>query len=291
MRISSQFSHLVARPDAEVTQIKSQLGAIEWSVDKSTHRCVVLLTGEGRVVLDNGDLPFNAPCLIWLPSKTAERLVLNAGSRGMSLSVTEIGIAQAVSVGPVASQIRTILSEPLVKPRIDLALVKRIAQSMQTISEEIESDEGGAQESVKHLLALMFIRIWRLSGPAQREAQPLPRTIALQFLQSVELHLRDHWSVGQYAAEIGVTPDRLNATMRRITGRPPMALIHARIILEAEALLDSSTLQISEIAEELGFSDPGYFSRFYKRITGQSPNHKRRELSLETSRPSYAAWP
>ena len=84
-------------------------------------------------------------------------------------------------------------------------------------------------ESVQHLLALMFIRIRRLSGPAQRVAQPLPRTIALYFLQSVELHLREHWSVAQYAAEIGVTPERLNATMRRTTGRPLMALIHTRL--------------------------------------------------------------
>ncbi|WP_339820639.1 helix-turn-helix domain-containing protein [Sulfitobacter dubius] len=151
--------------------------------------------------------------------------------------------------------------------------------------------ESCRMESVQHLLALMFIRIRRLSGPAQRVAQPLPRTIAQYFFQSVELHLRDHWSVAQYAAEIGVTPERLNATMRRTTGRPLMAIIHARIILEAEALLDASTLQIFEIAEELGFTDPAYFSRFFKRITGQSPNHNRRELKLEISRPSCASWP
>lgn len=119
--------------------------------------------------------------------------------------------------------------------------------------------------------ALMFIRIRRLSGPALRVAQPLPRTIALYFLQSVELHLRDHWSVAQYAAEIGVTPERLNATMRRTKGRPLMALIHARIILEAEALLDASTLQIFEIAEELGFTDPAYFSLFLSASRGNLP--------------------
>ena len=60
---------------------------------------------------------------------------------------------------------------------------------------------------------------------------------------------------------------------------------------EAEALLEDSSLQIAEIANELGFSDPAYFSRFYKRLSGRSPNRQRREVVRTTGRGSFAAWP
>ena len=79
--------------------------------------------------------------------------------------------------------------------------------------------------------------------------------------------------------------------MRRITGRSPLELIHARIIHEADALLDDSTLQFAEIAGELGFSNPAYFSRFYKRLTGHPPNRQRREPRAGAGRSSFVAWP
>ncbi|SNR66538.1 helix-turn-helix domain-containing protein [Puniceibacterium sediminis] len=291
MPISARMHDLKSPPDTEVTQIRSQLTSGGWSFRDKRHRGFILQAGQGRVALAGGDLSFVAPCLVWLPAGAGQRFMLDAGSRGVALGVTEVGIAQAINIGPLTSQIRAVLLEPMIKARIDLKQAKQLSEALEKIAEEIDSEEGGAQEAVQHLLALFFIAIWRMSGPVKRGSQPLPRTIALQFLQAVELHLRDHWTVARYAAEIGVTPDRLNATLRRSTGRPPLALIHARIIHEADALLDDSSLQIAEIADDLGFSDPAYFSRFYKRLTGQSPNHQRRDIQSRKSRPSYAAWP
>lgn len=126
--------------------------------------------------------------------------------------------------------------EPQIKTRIEMAQVKQLSDALDAIAKENSSEDRGAQQSVQHLLALFFISIWRLSGPIRHEAQPLPRTIVIKFLQAVEIHLRDHWTVARYAQEIGVTPDRLNAALRRSTGQSPLALIHTRIIHEADAL-------------------------------------------------------
>ncbi len=64
--------------------------------------------------------------------------------------------------------------------------------------------------------------------------------------------------------------------MRRTTGRSPLAIVHARIRAEADTLLDNSSLQIAEIAEALGFGDPAYFSRFFRRRCGEAPSTWRR---------------
>ena len=284
-------SDLRALPDTEVMPVASELTNGEWTFRDGRHRGFVLEAGRGGVKMSDGEVPFASPCLIWLPAGTTVKLALDAGSRGMSLAVTEVGLARAIPLGPVAAQMRGALVQPMLHARLETRQARRLAETLGAIAEEGRNDWPGAQESIRHLLALFFIAAWRVSGPVLREAQPLPRTIVQRFLHAVELHLRDHWTIARYAVEAGVTPDRLNATVRRTTGRSPLALVHARIIHEADTLLDDSSLQIAEIAEELGFSDPAYFSRFYKRLTGHSPNRQRREISRRTDRASFAAWP
>ena len=280
-----------AQPDAEVSLVRGELTSGEWTFRDARHRGFVLESGRGRVRLADGEIAFAAPCLLWLPAGAQARLLLEAGSRGISLAVNEVGIAGAITSGPFAGQMRATLGQPLIHQRLETRQARRLYDALEAIGEEAALDLPAGQEARRHLLALFFIATWRLSGPMMRETRPLPRTIAQRFLHAVDLHFRDHWTIARYADEVGVSPDRLNATVRRTTGRSPLALIHGRLMREAEALLDDSSLQISEIAEELGFSDPAYFSRFYKRLSGHSPNMQRRDLARRHGAPSFAAWP
>lgn len=291
MLISASQPDHRSLPDTEVSPVKGELTSGEWTFRDARHRGFVLQSGRGRVRVSDGEIQFTSPCLLWLAGGAHVRLLLEAGSRGMSLAVSEVGLARAIPVGPVAGQMRAALGQPMIHARLEMRQARRLADTLAAIAEEARDDLPAAQESVRHLLALFLIATWRLSGPVLRETKPLPRTIVQRFLHAVELHLRDHWTIARYAAEVGVTADRLNITVRRTTGRSPLAIVHARLIHEADALLDDSSMQIAEIAEELGFADPAYFSRFYKRLTGRSPNRQRREILGRIDRRSYAAWP
>jgi len=57
----------------------------------------------------------------------------------------------------------------------------------------------------------------------------------------------------------------------------------SRLILEAQRKLQYSTLSVKELAYELGFNDPGYFSRLFKKNTGKSVSRYRADL-LDLSR-------
>lgn len=291
MRLSEREAEQGVPPDAEVSLVRGELTSGEWTFRDARHRGFVLESGRGRVRMPDGEIAFAAPCLVWLPAGEQTRLLLDAGSRGISLAVNEVGLASAITAGPFAGQMRAALGQPLIHQWLEMRQAKRLSGTLETIGDEAGQELPGGQEARRHLLALFFISIWRLSGPVLREANPLPRTIVQRFLHAVDLHFRDHWTIARYAQEVGVSPDRLNATVRRTTGRSPLALIHGRLMHEAEALLDDSSLQIAEIAEELGFSDPAYFSRFYKRLSGHSPNLQRREVIRRVSGETFAAWP
>jgi AraC family transcriptional activator of pobA len=98
-----------------------------------------------------------------------------------------------------------------------------------------------------------------------------------QFTQLLEAHYLTTTSVADYATMLHVTTNHLIETVRRCVGLPPGKIIHERLLLEAKRLLRYSDLPVTEIATELSFEDPSYFSRFFKKHTGLSPSEFREQ--------------
>ncbi|WP_421682787.1 helix-turn-helix domain-containing protein [Stutzerimonas urumqiensis] len=114
---------------------------------------------------------------------------------------------------------------------------------------------------------------------ARRGERPLARGDAhfQAFTRLVEAYFREQMTVEQYAHRLGITPAYLNGLTRRLAGQSAQALVHRRVLLEAQRLLIYSALTVAQIAEVLGFSEPAYFSRFFKRLAGQTPGAFRRQ--------------
>ncbi len=100
-----------------------------------------------------------------------------------------------------------------------------------------------------------------------------------RFVVLVEAHHREHWPVSRYADHLGLTPERLNRLTRAQTGQGALQLIHERLVREACRRLTYIAAPVSKLAFELGFDDPAYFCRFFKRLTGRSPRAYRRDAA------------
>jgi AraC family transcriptional regulator of arabinose operon len=81
--------------------------------------------------------------------------------------------------------------------------------------------------------------------------------------------------VADLAALVGVSPSHLSAQFNRATGGGVLAHHSALRMAAARRLLDSTTLSIGEIAGEVGYRDPFYFSRHFRRSHGVSPTEYR----------------
>jgi len=97
-----------------------------------------------------------------------------------------------------------------------------------------------------------------------------------EFNRLIERHYADGWTVARYARELGITAAHLNSICRRTVAQSALQLVHQRILLEAKRLLVYTAQTVAQVGDRLGFSDPGYFTRFFKRQTGQSPRDFRR---------------
>lgn len=122
------------------------------------------------------------------------------------------------------------------------------------------------------LIGLISTWLRRQLHARQQQERPSPGQEHVQaFAALVEARFREQLSIERYAHLVGVTPAHLNNLTRRFTGYTAQEMVHQRLALEAKRQLTYSALSAKQIADELGFSDAAYFSRFFKRMTGQSP--------------------
>ncbi|MFN0215698.1 MAG: helix-turn-helix domain-containing protein [Saprospiraceae bacterium] len=95
--------------------------------------------------------------------------------------------------------------------------------------------------------------------------------LAGAFQNLVEEHFQEQKSVEFYARSLFVTPKYLHEISRKHLGKCPQDLIADHTVHMAVSRLQKGTDSVKKIASELGFSDPAYFSRFFKKHTGKSP--------------------
>jgi AraC family transcriptional activator of pobA len=77
-----------------------------------------------------------------------------------------------------------------------------------------------------------------------------------RYRKLVEARLREGWRISRFARELCISADRLHAACIEAIGKTPQEILHDRLTLEAKRNLIHTTMSMSEIACDLGFSDP-----------------------------------
>jgi len=106
--------------------------------------------------------------------------------------------------------------------------------------------------------------------------------IIREFNYLVEGHFAKHHDVAFYASKLNKSPKTLSNLFAIVSDRPPLNIIHDRIMIHARRQIHYTQLSIKEIAYDLGYEDIQSFSRFFKNKEGISPAQFREKLSQST---------
>ncbi|WP_306750098.1 helix-turn-helix transcriptional regulator [Saccharothrix yanglingensis] len=138
-----------------------------------------------------------------------------------------------------------------------------------------EYRRGGEVSVLRALLHVLVVRAARL--PATPAPPPAPAgAVAEEFVRRVGRTDHGLWSVRAHADRIGVTPGHLTEVVKAATGRTPSQLVREARTREAQRLLARTDLSVRQVAGRVGFADPAYFCRFFRREAGTSPGGFRR---------------
>lgn len=165
-----------------------------------------------------------------------------------------------------------VAAPPRERPVLALRNTDRVISLLDEVVSAMERDHTPARLIQASGAAFKLLTQLAVDRLAPEQGDPLER--AMRYLTE---RLDGGVRVPELAAMVGVSPSHLGALFREATGGGVLAYHTARRMARARQLLDTSRLGIKEIALEVGYPDPFYFSRQFRRTHGVSPLQYRQQ--------------
>jgi AraC family transcriptional activator of pobA len=247
-----------------------------WEIRPHQHhglfQLLYLKAGQARIRADEDELDMRAGQVLLVPQMCVHGFNFAPHAQGHVLTLAYPLLARA---GGAAGETLLRLQKPYLHmvPPGDEGDDLRLHFS--TVDREYRQAASHRELLLEALLASMLAWLARQIAPLSPPPQPGnaargPHHFG-RFCQMIDAEYRSQHAVSWYADRIGISPAHLNALCRQSARQSALELIHERLLLEARRSLAYSTRTISAVSYALGFSDPAYFTRFFKQRAGLSP--------------------
>jgi AraC family transcriptional regulator, transcriptional activator of pobA len=265
-----------------IEDIQSRSRKYLWRIGTHRHtilsQCVLVTAGPVTVTLDDTRAALAGPAVMIIPAGTVHSFRFGADTLG---SVLTVDLARILSMAAAAHQwpIETLFSMPrAIDLRKDPQLALRAGQLLERLAHEFTQPDSWAAPVAGWLACCV---LWVLAhGTAAHDSSEIHSSHDAErlrrFRHLIETHYLKHWPVERYARHLSLSETSLNRLCRRLAGSTAFDLIQQRLAVEARRRLVYAASPVSGIAGELGFKDPAYFSRFFRRHSGVSPVEFRR---------------
>ena len=190
----------------------------------------------------------------------------------------------AMDTGLIPDEFRAVLEDPLLALRpINpgapcMEQMKRCLELAHDLDQQTAT--GYSKRAVYSLLTTFVAMVTNIY--AQQRDMPIgkrsrPQVITRDFRALLTQEYKKLKSPGDYAAALHLSLSYLNEAVKEATGFTVTYWIHQEVMLEAKRLLYHSSCTVKEIAYELGYEDPTYFSRLFKKTVGKTPGEFREQ--------------
>ncbi|MBP6156424.1 MAG: helix-turn-helix domain-containing protein [Polaromonas sp.] len=267
-----------------IEEIQSRSRLYHWEIDPHVHhglyQVVWLQAGVADLVLDNVHETVTAPAAIVIPPRVVHGFHFTPETHGQVLTISAQFLSDADAQAIGADAAGKLFSAPrILRFATDDPNAARLGSLMNELLGEFILPND-PQSPIPGWLAQSVI--WRLARSHVLEQLNLEgrahlhHAVITRLLSLVEQHFLEHWPMQRYAAELGLTTPRMNRITQSLCQCNALEMVHERLTKEACRRLIYIAAPAANLAAELGFDDPAYFSRFFKNRTGMSPNQYRK---------------
>lgn len=223
---------------------------------------------------------------------------------GRGLVIIPIGVVHSFSFTPDSQGVVITLSDETLAATLQLhaaRYLRPLFERAAVIEMNSEEDQRGllkqyitlmryefsAANNAKFSSLLLLTNLFLITIKRQIDHQSMETASAAPHLKTVdalrrliESHFREHWQVAQYADALNISTSTLNRVCHESLGAGAKSVILSRVIAEAKRRLTYTQQPLDQIAYYLGFKDPAYFSRQFKKSENISPSEYRKMQQL-----------
>ena len=222
--------------------------------------------GQGRVTIAGAKRGYTAHNAVFIPAGTMHGFEMTGRVFGTAVY---FGRDSEVALPDAACHLRI----------RDASAQKELAGLLDAAQREAESDRPGHERAVALHLGLIGLWLERqiAAAPAELARRPdAAQRLAARYVRLLERDFHSGMSIADFAAALNVTPTHLTRACKAACGRPAHALLQDRVLFEARRLLAETKVPVKDIARQLGFSSPAYFTRAFQTNVGETPSSFRR---------------
>lgn len=238
----------------------------------------IVLEGETQLLYDKQVYHIQGPAFITVPKNTDHGFEHLTALKGWIISLSdnmlehmvrrEAEVIEAIELFQVTKVVAGEYSE-------------EIFNTMLRCIAEFQSDEPGRLLMLEHLVGQFIVQLRRLPRDLQQRifiANNASIIYYRRFTQLIRQSVTYKKTIEEYASDLKITSGHLSRICNSIAFKSPKEIIIDYYITQAQLLFVNGEKTIAEVSYDLGFDDPSYFSRVFKRKIGLTPNEFRKKI-------------
>lgn len=259
-----------------IERIVDRAAGLDWQIAPHRHlhlhQIFLILSGAVQLTIDGRVLRDAPPLVMNMPRGHVHGFAFSSGTEGYVLTLPAADFPELF--GPQA-ETRIALDQPFTANPTGLAPM--FSQMMQLHS------PGPLRRLRLRAAALnLCCAVAEVGGTATTSPADGDARIA-RFEDLIRAHLADGWHLADYARALVVSERHLRRLCLAATGLSAHGFLDATRLREACRLLAYTRMRAQEVGYALGFDDPAYFARAFRRGLGMSAGDYRRRLEANAS--------
>lgn len=269
--------NLIVARNPPVTRLLSKLSEDTYVLPEM--RVMVLKKGFAQPTVNLMERRFEAGQVIFLSHNSIVRLgVFSEDIEGFGISLTDelVSLAFPTAVPPMLDGHVRDFNIPLPPETIELL------ESVHTLLYNIMQRDDHDSQVVLHLVAAFLWQVnhyWNQQENESRNALSREQRLFADFVQLVSQYATQQHNIDFYAQRLFLSPRYMSTLVKQVSGKAAKQWIDDAIVTRIKVELRHSNKTIQQMTDEMNFPNASFFCKYFKRLTGTTPNDYRKVKS------------
>lgn len=242
----------------------------------------IVIEGETNLLYNNNKVHIKGPSFITVPKNTVHGFEHLTELTGWIISLSDNVLEHMIKrEAEVIGAIEMFQITKIVEGEYS----EEIFNTMLDCINEYQSTNLGRLLMLEYLVGQVIVQLRRLPQSLQHTISSPDSTSIIYYRRFTQL-IRESTSykktIEEYAADLKIASGHLSRICSSIAFKSPREIIMDYYITQAQLLISDVEKSIAEVCYTLGFEDPSYFSRIFKRKTGLTPNEFRKKIGTKS---------